>query len=101
MTFPKISINSETKIFCVIGHPIKHSMSPIMHNAAIIDLNLNYTYLAFDIKPEDLKAAVKSIRILDIKGINVTIPYKEEIIQYLDELDPISKKIEAINCIKN
>jgi shikimate dehydrogenase len=94
-------INSETKILGVIGHPISHSMSPIMHNTALQDLNLNYIYLAFDIKPENLKGAVNSIRALSIKGVNITIPYKEKIIQYLDELDELSKQIEAVNCIKN
>jgi shikimate dehydrogenase len=94
-------INSETKILGVIGHPISHSMSPIMHNTALQDLSLNYIYLAFDIKPENLKGAVNSIRALSIKGVNITIPYKEKIIQYLDELDELSKKIEAVNCIKN
>ena len=94
-------INSETKILGVIGHPISHSMSPIMHNTALQDLSLNYIYLAFDIKPENLKGAVNSIRALNIKGVNITIPHKEKIIQYLDELDELSKKIEAVNCIKN
>ncbi|MFX0010496.1 MAG: shikimate dehydrogenase [Candidatus Hermodarchaeota archaeon] len=94
-------INSETKILGVIGHPISHSMSPIMHNTALQDLNLNYIYLAFDIKPENLKGAVKSIGALNIKGVNITIPHKEKTIQYLDELDELSKKIEAVNCIKN
>ena len=94
-------INSETKILGVIGHPISHSMSPIMHNTALQDLNLNYIYLAFDIKPENLRGAVNSIRALNIKGVNITIPHKEKIIQYLDELDSLSKKIEAVNTIKN
>ena len=94
-------INSETKLLGIIGHPISHSMSPIMHNNALQDLNLNYIYLAFDIKPENLKEAVNSIRALNIKGVNITIPHKEKIIQYLDELDSLSKKIEAVNSIKN
>ena len=94
-------INSETKLLGIIGHPISHSMSPIMHNTALQDLNLNYIYLAFDIKPENLKEAVNSIRALNIKGVNITIPHKEKIIQYLDELDSLSKKIEAVNSIKN
>jgi shikimate dehydrogenase len=76
-------------------------MSPVMHNAALQDLRLNYVYLAFDIKPDDLKNAVNSIKTLDIKGINVTIPYKEKIVQYLDEVDSLGYKIGAINAIKN
>jgi shikimate dehydrogenase len=94
-------INSETKILCVIGHPIKHSMSPIMHNVALQDLGLNYVYLAFDIKTDELKNAINGIKTLDIKGINVTIPHKETIIQHLDEIDSLAEKIGAINAIKN
>jgi len=94
-------INSETNILCVIGHPIKHSMSPIMHNIALQDLGLNYVYLAFDITSDKLKKAIDSFKTLDIKGINVTIPHKETIIQYLDEIEPLAEKIGAINSIKN
>jgi shikimate dehydrogenase len=94
-------INSETNILCVIGHPIKHSMSPIMHNAALQELGLNYVYLAFDIKPDKLKIAINSFKILDIKGINVTIPHKETITQHLDGIDSLAEKIGAINAIKN
>ncbi len=94
-------INSETNILCLIGHPIKHSMSPIMHNVALQNLGLNYVYLAFDITPDRLKNAINSFKTLDIKGINVTIPHKETIIQYLDEIEPSAEKIGAINSIKN
>lgn len=94
-------ITSKTKIFCVIGHPIEHSMSPIMWNPALHELDLDYVYLAFDVHPKDLEEAIKGIRALDIKGINVTIPHKETVIKYLDEIDPIALKIGAVNTIKN
>ena len=94
-------ITSKTKIFCVIGHPIEHSMSPIMWNPALHELDLDYVYLAFDIHPKDLEEAIKGIKALDIKGINVTIPHKETVIKYLDEIDPIALKIGAVNTIKN
>ncbi|MFX1410706.1 MAG: shikimate dehydrogenase [Promethearchaeota archaeon] len=94
-------ISAQTMILCVIGYPIEHSMSPIMHNAAIQDLGLNYIYLSFAIHPSNLKHAVNGFRALDVKGINVTIPYKEKIIKYLDEIDPIAQKIGAVNTIKN
>ncbi|MFX1596258.1 MAG: shikimate dehydrogenase family protein, partial [Promethearchaeota archaeon] len=90
-----------TKVLCVIGHPIEHSMSPIMHNAAIRELNLNYIYLAFNILPTHLNHAVKGIRTFNIIGINVTIPLKQKIIRYLDEIEPLAKRIGAINTIKN
>jgi shikimate dehydrogenase len=94
-------ITSKTKIFCVIGHPIEHSMSPIMWNPALQELRLDYVYLAFDVHPKDLAKAISGIRSLGIRGINVTLPYKETVIKYLDEIDPIALKIGAINTIKN
>ena len=94
-------ITSDTKILCVIGHPIEHSLSPIMHNAALKDLGLNYVYLAFNITPKQLKKAILGIRALEVKGFNVTIPYKEKICAYLDSMNPITKKIGAINTVKN
>ncbi len=94
-------ISAQTKLLCIIGCPIEHSMSPIMHNAVIKDLNLDYVYLAFNVNPYDLKLAVKALKTLDVKGINVTIPFKEKIIKYLDEINPIGQKIGAVNTIKN
>jgi len=94
-------ISSKTKIFCVIGHPIEHSMSPIMWNPALQELGLDYVYLAFDVHPKNLEKAISGIRSLDIRGINVTLPHKETVIKYLDEIDPIALKIGAINTIKN
>jgi len=95
------SITAQTKILCVIGYPIEHSMSPIMHNAALQDLELDYAYLAFDVPPNRLKEAVKGFKALNVKGISVTIPYKEIIIKFIDEIDSTAQKIGAINTIKN
>ena len=89
------------EVLCVIGYPIEHSMSPIMYNAAILDLNLNYIYLAFNIFPENLNLAVNGIKAFNFKGINVTLPFKQKIMHYLDEIDPVAQEIGAINTIKN
>ncbi len=94
-------VTNKTKILCVIGYPIEHSMSPIMHNAAIHDLNLDYIYLAFNILPANLNHAVKGIRTFNIIGINITIPFKQKIMRYLDEIEPLAKKIGAVNTLKN
>ena len=94
-------ITARTNVLCVIGHPIEHSMSPIMHNAALKDLCLDYVYVAFNIPPNDLKKAVLGFKMFSIKGINVTLPYKENIIPYLDKIDPLAEKIGAVNTIKN
>ncbi|MBD3256700.1 MAG: shikimate dehydrogenase, partial [Candidatus Lokiarchaeota archaeon] len=95
------SINAQTSLLCLIGWPIEHSMSPIMHNTIIQKLNLNYVYLAFNVKPKKLKDAMRGIRSLNIKGVNITIPHKENIIPYLDELDPLAARIGAVNTIKS
>ncbi len=94
-------INARTKVLCVIGHPIEHSLSPAMHNAALQESSLDYIYLAFDVPPDDLEKAVIGFKKHDMKGINVTIPHKETIIKYLDQIDPLAKKIGAVNTIKN
>jgi len=97
----KVSLTAHTKIFCIIGHPVEHSMSPTMWNPALQELGLDYAYMAFDVHPDNLQKAINGMRALDIKGMNVTIPHKENVIQYLDEIDPIAKKMGAINTIKN
>jgi len=94
-------IKAHTKVLCVIGHPIEHSMSPVMHNAALKELSLDYIYLAFDVPPKNLKEALLGFKKSDMKGINVTIPHKETIIPHLDQIEPLAKKIGAVNTIKN
>jgi shikimate dehydrogenase len=96
-----LNIGAHTNILCVIGHPIEHSMSPVMHNAALNDLSLDYVYLAFDIIPSNLKKVILGFKKSKVKGLNVTIPHKEAIIPYLDELDLLSEQIRAVNTIKN
>jgi len=72
--------NHTTKIIGVMGHPIKHSFSPLMHNLSFELLNLDYIYLPFDVPPTQLEDSLKGIRALGIKGFNVTLPLKEKII---------------------
>lgn len=92
-------INAQTKICCLIGNPVAHSLSPPIHNAAYQKLGINYVYLAFRIT--DLAKAITGIREFGIKGISVTIPYKEKILKYLDDLDPLARKIGAVNTVVN
>ena len=96
-----MSYSGKTKVLCLIGHPVEHSMSPTMWNPALKELGLDYVYVAFDVHPDHLEKAVNGFRALDIKGINVTIPHKETIIKYLDEIDHIAGKMGAVNTIKN
>ena len=92
-------INGQTKIFGILGRPVTHSLSPAMHNAAFRDLGINAVYVAFPVT--DLAQAVAGLRGLGIGGVSVTIPFKEEIIPLLDELDPQAARIGAVNTVVN
>jgi len=90
-----------TQIFGIFGNPIRHTLSPQMHNAAFEALGISGTYLPFEVQPGQLEKAVDAIVPLGIRGVNVTIPYKEKVIPFLDQIDPGAKKIGAVNTIKN
>jgi shikimate dehydrogenase len=92
---------SGTKVICVIGDPIDHSLSPRMHNAAFKHLGLNYVYVPFRVLKADLKYAVRGIRALNIRGFNVTIPHKVSIMKFLDEVDSTALKIGSVNTVVN
>ena len=92
-------ITSNTKLICVIGHPIKHSKSPLMHNAALKKIEEDAVYLAFDIENEKLEEFVKGFRAMGILGANVTIPHKENIMKYLDGVTKEAEIIGAVNTI--
>jgi len=94
-------IKATTDVYCIIGHPISHSLSPIIHNTAFKQYGIDAVYVAFDVKPEVLGTAVNGIKTLGIKGMTVTIPHKERIIPYLDSMDKIAQEIEAVNTVKN
>lgn len=96
-----MTINAETKIVGLIGHPISHSFSPFIHNTAFELIGLNYKYVAFDVLPENLKDALKGIIALGIKGVNVTIPHKETVIESLDNVSPEARIVGAVNTIVN
>jgi len=96
-----MEINGKTQLIVLIGNPVEHSMSPKMHNAAFRQLGLNYIYVAVRVDNDKLKEAIDGIRALNIKGANVTVPHKINIMNYLDEIDPVAKNIGAINTILN
>ncbi len=94
-------ISGKTNIYGIIGHPVTHSLSPLMQNAAIKACQLESVYVPFDVKPENLQDAVNGLRCLGIRGFNVTIPHKTDIIQYLDCLDPSADAAGAVNTVLN
>ncbi|MCG3115232.1 MAG: shikimate dehydrogenase [Candidatus Manganitrophus sp. SA1] len=93
-------ITGQTKIFGIFGHPVAHTLSPLMHNAAFDALGLPYRYLPFEVRPDRLEGAVKGILPLGILGVNVTIPHKETILPFLDEIDEEAGKVGAVNTIE-
>ena len=92
-------INSYTSVFAVLGDPVSHSLSPVMHNRAFSDIGFNGVYLAFRV--QDIGAAVAGIRALDIKGASITIPHKVSVMAFLDRMDDTARKIGAVNTIDN
>jgi shikimate dehydrogenase len=92
-------IDGRTKVFGILGRPVAHSLSPAMHNAAFRELGLNAVYVAFPVT--DLKQAVAGLRGLNIGGVSVTIPFKEEIIPFLDEIEPKAARMGAVNTVVN
>lgn len=97
----KNSFHLNTKIIGLIGHPIKHTYSPFIHNIAIDLKNLDYIYLPFDVPASNLKNAMKGMMALGIKGFNVTIPHKENIIQFLANVSEEASIIGSVNTIVN
>ena len=83
-----MEITGKTKLTGLIGTPVAHSVSPQMHNEAFRQLNLDYVYLAFDLANTDLGTAVHGLQAIGAKGFNVTMPYKVQILEYMDELTP-------------
>jgi shikimate dehydrogenase len=94
-----VTINGSTSILAVIGHPVAHSFSPQMQNAAIRALGLNLCYVAFHVRPEDVGAAIQGMRALNLLGLNVTVPHKEAVIPYLDHLSEEAQRVGAVNTI--
>lgn len=94
-----MNINSKTKICCIIGNPVGHSLSPQIHNAGYKALKLDFIFVAFRVI--DLKKAIEGLKALDVRGIVVTVPHKIEVMKYIDKLDNAAKQIGSVNTIVN
>lgn len=92
-------VTGATKLVGVIGNPVAHSLSPVMHNAAFENLGMNWAYVPLPVEPHMLQGALRGLPALGFMGANVTVPHKEKVIQFLDELAPGAKKIGAVNTI--
>ncbi|MBZ2147412.1 shikimate dehydrogenase [Streptococcus gordonii] len=96
-----MKIDGHTRLAAVIAKPIKHSISPFIHNMAYDLTDTNAVYLAFEVEREGLGQAVENIRLHQMLGANISMPYKQEVITYLDELDESALLIGAVNTIVN
>jgi shikimate dehydrogenase len=93
------AINAATRLCAVLGSPIAHSASPAMHNAAFAALGLNWRYLAFEVNPKNLRAAIEGAKAMNFAGLNLTVPHKLLAVEMMDELDESAKKWGAVNTI--
>jgi shikimate dehydrogenase len=96
-----MTITGKTRVCGVIGNPIEHSLSPIMHNAAFEARKLDFVFLAFRVKSTEVGNAVAGMRALIIRGLNVTMPHKSTVINYLDRVDLSAQIVNSVNTILN
>lgn len=97
----KYEITGRTKLTGLLGSPVAHSISPMMHNEAFHQMGLDYAYLAFDVGTENLETAVAGLKALGVKGFNLTMPNKNKMCELADELSPAAKIGGAVNTIVN
>lgn len=92
-------INAKTKLCCLLGNPVEHSFSPMIHNTLAEHMNRNLAYTAFRVDENQLESAVAGAKALGILGMNITVPHKCNVIPYLVEIDPLAKSIGAVNTL--
>jgi len=98
-----MNITGKTKLCIIIGDPVEHSLSPAMHNAAYVELGIDheFVFVASRVRVENIKSVVTAMRVMGFRGLTCTVPHKIEVMQYLDEIDPIAQKIGAVNTVVN
>lgn len=96
-----MKINGYTRLAAVVANPIKHSISPFIHNTAFEQLGINGVYLAFEIEDRDLEETIRNIRRYNMWGINLSMPYKDRVLPYLDDLDESAALFGTVNTIVN
>lgn len=101
MTIPEIPITGTTKLTALLGSPVAHSLSPLMHNFAFRRLGLDYVYLCFDVTEKELPQAVKGLKAVGIRGFNLTMPNKNKIMELVDHISPVSRICKSINTVVN
>ena len=92
-------INGDTGLVGLLGNPVRHSLSPAMHNAALQALQLNWSYLALPCASKNLKEVLQGLRAVNCRGLNVTIPHKQDVAELCQELSPLAKRLGAVNTL--
>ncbi|MDD2969949.1 MAG: shikimate dehydrogenase [Lachnospiraceae bacterium] len=95
----KMTVNGKTRLCGLIGNPVSHTMSPMIHNHLADRLHINNIYVPFHVETEELQQAIEGAHALNVLGMNVTVPYKTDVIPFLDEIDPMAKGIGAVNTL--
>lgn len=93
-------ISGKTTIYGIFGHPVEHTFSPGMHNSAFKKIGMDACYVPFEVPPENLEDAVRAVIPLGLRGVNVTVPHKERVLAFLDELSEEARLIGAVNTIE-
>lgn len=96
-----MKVTGYTKVLGIFGYPVGHTLSPLIQNAAIEALCLPYVYIPFEVSPENLRSAINGIKSLGITGVNITVPHKEKVLPFLDEITEEASLIGSVNTIKN
>ena len=96
-----MEISGKTRLFGLIGSPVEHSKSPAMYNYCFDKWKLDYKYLAFDVDKNQTADAIQAFRTFQMKGANITMPCKQEVLKYLDEISPAARLVGACNTIVN
>ncbi len=92
-------ITGATRVAAVIGHPVRHSLSPALHNAAFQQLGVDWVYTAFEVMPGGAQAAIDAMRVLGLGGLSVTMPHKEMVADAVDSLDPAAAALRSVNTV--
>ena len=96
-----VGITGNTRVFALVGHPVRHSLSPQMHTELLEEYGINGVYVAFDVHPKNADEVASAVRILGLSGINLTVPFKERILPFLDHMTLAAKEAGAVNVVVN
>lgn len=94
-----LQITGKTKVVFILGHPLEHSLSPLMHNAAFQKLRLSWLYTPLEISRDQIKPTLEVLKASNVKGANITVPYKEAVLPYLDWAEPEARWLGSVNTI--